>query len=183
MRPSYELRSLFTSRASFLWNLFISVSPKPTTKLVDQPEGTKKQQADEIFHDETSKISKMWVVKSNQIEGKRPKWRDNWRRSQIQRVISRNRSSPSPHQRSQIVRNGIRGTKGRWSDCRLRSTWSFGYLFDSHMDDFLCIDDRVCISWVIEYRIGNPTDLLNNICHLLIRTRFRHIGSIPRIAF
>jgi hypothetical protein len=49
------------------------VSPKPPTELVDQPEGTKKQQANEIFHDKTSKISKMWVVKSNQREGKRLK--------------------------------------------------------------------------------------------------------------
>jgi hypothetical protein len=49
------------------------VSPKPTTELVNQPEGAKKQQADEIFHDKTSKISKMLVVKSNQREGKRPK--------------------------------------------------------------------------------------------------------------
>jgi hypothetical protein len=49
------------------------VSPEPTTKLVNQPEGTKKQQADEIFHDKTSKISKMWVIKSNQREGKRLK--------------------------------------------------------------------------------------------------------------
>jgi hypothetical protein len=49
------------------------VSPKPPTELVDQPEGAKKQQADEIFHDKTSKISKMWVIKSNQREGKRPK--------------------------------------------------------------------------------------------------------------
>jgi hypothetical protein len=49
------------------------VSPKPPTELVDQPEGAKKQQADEIVHDKTSKISKMWVIKSNQREGKRPK--------------------------------------------------------------------------------------------------------------
>jgi hypothetical protein len=49
------------------------VSPEPPTELVNQPEGTEEQQTDEIFHDKTSKISKMWVVKSNQREGKRLK--------------------------------------------------------------------------------------------------------------
>lgn len=45
------------------------MSPEPTTKLVNQPEGAKKQQANEIFHDETSKISKCGLLNPTKEKG------------------------------------------------------------------------------------------------------------------
>jgi hypothetical protein len=45
------------------------VSPEPATELVDQPEGAKKQQADEIFHDKTSKISKCGLLNPTKEKG------------------------------------------------------------------------------------------------------------------
>ena len=45
------------------------MSPKPPTKLVNQPEGAKKQQTNEIFHDKPPKYQKCELLNPTKEKG------------------------------------------------------------------------------------------------------------------